>query len=250
MGKKLEALQNLQSIESQLAVVRRRLKSRRNAVALQKQRIERLRSDWEALHEKLMAKRMEADRLDVDLREKEELVTKRRGFLNTARTNKEYAAILTEMNTIKADNARIEEEALKALQDADVVHGEADQIQSEIDVQTQHLDEIQKSSEEEVVRLDAMQADLLKQRSEVVTEVDPEGLAIFERIVETYDGQAMAAIEIHGRKAPFSYVCGGCYMGLNAEHANALRVRDEIRTCDNCGRILCLKGETQDSPAT
>ena len=34
-------------------------------------------------------------------------------------------------------------------------------------------------------------------------------------------------------------------MSLNAEHANALRVRDEIRTCDNCKRILYLEPEAE-----
>ena len=51
----------------------------------------------------------------------------------------------------------------------------------------------------------------------------------------------MAPIEIEGTKPPHSYVCGGCFMSLNAEHANALRSRDEVRTCDSCGRILYLE---------
>ncbi|MCD6364353.1 MAG: hypothetical protein J7M14_00600, partial [Planctomycetes bacterium] len=194
--------------------------------------------------------RMEVDQLDVDLKEKEKLVTERRGALNTVRTNKEYAAILTEMNTIKADNAKLEEKALQALQEAEAIQAEADKVQGEVEGQTKHLDEFRQNSEEEITRLEIMQADLLKQREQAVAEVDPEALAIFERIAKTYDGEAMATIEIHGRKPPFTYVCGGCYMALNAEHANALRVRDEIRTCDNCGRILCLKRETENSPTT
>jgi len=40
-------------------------------------------------------------------------------------------------------------------------------------------------------------------------------------------------------------VCGGCYMSLNAEHANVLRTRDEIRTCDNCKRILYMEAQPQ-----
>jgi predicted nucleic acid-binding Zn-ribbon protein len=60
----------------------------------------------------------------------------------------------------------------------------------------------------------------------------------------------MAAIEIHGKRPPHDYVCGGCYMSLNAEHVNALRTRDEIRTCDNCGRILYLEAEAEKSAAT
>ncbi len=34
-------------------------------------------------------------------------------------------------------------------------------------------------------------------------------------------------------------------MSLNAEHANALRTRDEIRTCDICGRILYLANDAE-----
>jgi predicted nucleic acid-binding Zn-ribbon protein len=55
----------------------------------------------------------------------------------------------------------------------------------------------------------------------------------------------MAKIEFHGKKPPYEYVCGGCYMSLTAEHANALRTRDELRFCDNCGRILYLEEEKQ-----
>jgi predicted nucleic acid-binding Zn-ribbon protein len=38
-------------------------------------------------------------------------------------------------------------------------------------------------------------------------------------------------------------------MSLNAEHANALATRDEIRTCDNCGRILYLELKAEKAKA-
>jgi predicted nucleic acid-binding Zn-ribbon protein len=37
-----------------------------------------------------------------------------------------------------------------------------------------------------------------------------------------------------------SVSCGACFMGLNIEHVNALRGRDEIRRCNSCNRILYL----------
>ncbi len=250
MGKLLESLLNLQSIERQLAQVRRRLKSRKQAVALQQRRIDQLREDWNALHERSLRRRAEADSLSVDLQEKEDHVSKLRGMLNTAKTNKEYAAILTQLNTFKADNAKVEEQALNVMQEADVIKVDADKVQEEIGTEEKRLGEIQQSNEEEIARLDAMLDDLSNQRKVAAGEIDSEALGAFNRIAVTYEGEAMARIEVQGNKPPFSYVCGGCYMSLNAEHANALRVRDEIRHCDNCGRILYMEPKAEQSPTT
>lgn len=250
MGKMLASLMGLQAVERKAAVVRRRLKSRQNAVALQQRRIAQLRADWDALHSRAMDCRKEADSLAVDLKEKEDLVARRRGSLNTAKTNKEYAAILTEINTVKADNARIEESALKAMQEVDATNAEADELQTKIDAEDARLAQVSKSSQEEITRLEAMLASLEKDRDQAAAAVPPQALKTFNRIVATYDGEAMAVIEVHGRKPPYSYVCGGCFMSLTPEHANALRVRDEVRTCDNCGRILCMAPETEQSAAT
>jgi predicted nucleic acid-binding Zn-ribbon protein len=79
--------------------------------------------------------------------------------------------------------------------------------------------------------------------------VPQEALAVFERIAESYDGEGMAVVEVQGKKPPHEYICGGCYMSLSAEHANALKVRDEIRTCDNCGRILYMEMQVQGAKA-
>ena len=68
-----------------------------------------------------------------------------------------------------------------------------------------------------------------------------QALAVFERIAATRNGEAMAHIEIHGKKPPHEYTCGGCFMSIAAENANALRTRDELRLCDHCGRILYLE---------
>ena len=94
-----------------------------------------------------------------------------------------------------------------------------------------------------------MLEDLNAKRAEAAKDVPAPALAVFDRIAGNYDGDAMAAIEIQGAKPPHEYICGGCYMSLNAEHVNALRTRDEIRTCDNCGRILYLEPQADEAAA-
>ncbi|MCK5557566.1 MAG: hypothetical protein KAJ01_04270, partial [Candidatus Hydrogenedentes bacterium] len=102
------------------------------------------------------------------------------------------------------------------------------------------LEEIKASSVEEIARLESMVTKLSGKRVEASKSVPPKALSLFERIAQQYDGEALAKIETSGRKPPHSYTCGGCFMGLNAEHANALGTKDDIRQCDNCKRILYM----------
>lgn len=247
MGKMLSALLHLQTIERQLVEVRSRLGMRKNAVAAQQRRIDQFRGDWDQLNQQRMDRRKEADRLELDLRQKEEKVADLRGVLNTAKTNKEYAAVLTQINTLKADKAKLEDQILKVIAGTDDIQSDADEVKVKIGEQQRRLEDVAASAEGEITRLTAMLEELTAKRREAAGHILAEELALFERISDKLSGSAMARIEIQGDKPPHSYVCGGCFMSLNAEHANALRSRDEIRTCDSCGRILYLelKQETQ-----
>ena len=246
----LAALLQLQSVERQLAHVRGRLRTRQNAVAAQQRKIDQLTTDWNALREKGLSRRKDADRFELDLRKREDDVSKFRAALNTAKTNKDYAAILTQINTLKADNSKLEEQVLKIMQEVDLVKADSDKVQQQIDAEKSRLAEIEKLSGEEIRKLTAMVEDLSGKRAVAAQAVSPDYLAAFDRIAGSYEGDAMAAIEIHGKRPPHDFICGGCYMSLNAEHVNALRTRDEIRTCDNCGRILYLETEAQKSAAS
>jgi predicted nucleic acid-binding Zn-ribbon protein len=88
-----------------------------------------------------------------------------------------------------------------------------------------------------------MIADLETQRADAAKDVPEDMLAVFDRMAEKYEGEAMAPVEKAGRKPPYRYTCGGCYMVINAEHANALQTRDELRQCDSCQRILYMAPE-------
>ena len=247
MGKTLEALLHLQSTQLQLVQVQKRLRFQTYAVSAQEQEIQKLQDEYDQLHEKSLQRRSNADRLDLELKTKDEHIKKLRAALNTAKTNKEYAAFLTEINSFKADNAKYEEQTLKMLADVDEIAGQLTELQKQIEIEKKSLEEIVQRSSDEITRLTGLSEDISAKR-EVAAEAVPEkALKIFERIAEGTDGEAMAAIETHGKKPPFEYVCAGCYMTLNAEYANELQVRDEIRLCNNCGRILYMEQTTEQS---
>ncbi len=240
MGPTLSALVRLQKIEIDLSQLRRRIRTRQNAITSQETRIEKHREENDALKHTSLERRKQADGFELDLRESEERVAKLRAVLNAAKTNKEYASVLTEINTHKADNAKLEEQGLKILAEVDSINSQADAIANLITEDEKRLEEIKSSSSEEIAQLESMVTELLGKRIEAAQAVPSKALSLFERIAQQYDSEALAKVEVSGPKPPHSYTCGGCFMGLNAEHANALGTKDEIRQCDNCKRILYM----------
>jgi len=244
MGQILEALLRLQSIERQLAEVKDRLRRRSAAVQAQQAQVDQYQQELQALHDEAQSRQKGADAVELELREREEQVARLRQSLNKAKTNKEYAAILTQINTLKADNSKLEEEALRHMQAAEEIRARGEQVRERIAQAESQLEEVKRTSAEEVARLEKMLAELRQRREEAAEEVPSEPLRTFERIASTHEGDAMAAIVIVGKKPPYEYVCAGCNMSITAEHANALRTRDELRFCDCCGRILYLQEQT------
>jgi len=245
MSTLLESLRKLQKIEQDIAHVRSRIRVRNNAVNAQKRKIEQVEQDHASLCTQSLDRRKLADSLELDLKQRDEKVVSFRAGLNAARSNKEYAAILTQINTLKADNAKIEDRALSVIQEVETLKNQADELAEKIAGENKRLSEITEQSDKELAKLNGMLEELLKARGEASEGIPSSSLTIFERISSNYDGEAMALVEIHGRKPPHTYVCGGCFMSLNSEHANALSLRDEIRTCDNCGRILYIEPHAQ-----
>ena len=239
MGPVLNGLIKLQSVENRLRIEKAKLTRCRRNVIIHENQIRSLQNALEAKKEEVLLSKVQFDRLELEIKSRDESIAKLRASLNTAKTNKEYSAVLTQLNTTKADNSKIETQSLELLKSIETDESECDEIQGQIDEQKQHLD--QRRTEAEAlagkcqVEIDKIQAEW----DEVAQDIPDVPLEIFKRVTETYDGQAVALIEQQGGKKG-AYSCDGCFMGLTAECVNLLMTKDDIIRCPNCTRILVL----------
>jgi hypothetical protein len=243
MGPVLSGLVELQSIESDLAQLRQRVRRKRNALTAQEKRIAEHQQQHDELLEQAKHRRAEADSLELDLKQREEKVAKLRQALNSAKTNKEYASILTQINSQKADDAKLEEQAINMIDEVEALKSKAAEIAETIEAEKKRLEEIQANNADQLAKMEGMIDELEAKRQAAAKDVPDEVLAVFDRMAEKYEGEAMAPVQKAGRKPPYQYTCGGCFMVINAEHANALQTRDELRQCDSCQRILYMEPE-------
>ena len=239
MGPVLNGLLKLQSVENRLRVEKAKLTRCRRNVVIQENLIRSLQNALEAKKEEMQLTRLQFDRLELELKTRDETIARLRASLNSAKTNKEYAAVLTQLNTSKADNSKVESQSLELMKDVEVDEAECKEIQRQIEEQKETLERTRKDSEALSGKFEAEIGKIQAEWDQAARAIPRDTLEKFNRVAETYDGQAVAIIEQQeGRTGAFS--CGGCFMGITAECVNLLMTKDEIIRCPNCTRILVL----------
>jgi predicted nucleic acid-binding Zn-ribbon protein len=239
MGPVLDGLVKLQSVENRLRAVKAKLTRCRRNVVIQENQIGSIRNAIAAKKEEIQLTKVQSDRMELDLKTKDEIMAKLRASLNAAKTNKEYAALLTQLNTTKAESSKIETQVLDLLKDIEADEAEIEKLQQQIHEQKQSLDQTRKEAEVLAARYEGEIEEIEKEWRQAANEIPKAQLEIFKRVAETYDGEALAMVEDQGEKTP-SYSCGGCFMSITAENVNLLMTKDDIIRCSNCTRILIL----------
>ncbi|MBN1456900.1 MAG: hypothetical protein JW912_03505 [Sedimentisphaerales bacterium] len=240
MGPVLHGLIKLQSIENRLRAVKSKLTRCRRTVIFQENLLRTLQNGLEAKQEEVKLSKIQIDRLELELKDRDDHISKYRTRLNLAKTNKEYASILTELNTSKADNSKIETQILDMMKNIDADTAECQELQKQIEEQKEKLDELRKTSEEKAqVFLDEIEQ-IQVEWDAAAKDLPGDVLDIFKRVAETYDGESLAYVELQDEKVQV-YSCDGCFMSIPTEVANQLMTKDEIIRCTNCTRILVLR---------
>jgi len=238
MGPVLNGLVKLQSVENRLRAAKAKLARCRRSVIIQENQVRTLQSAIEAKKEETQLTKVQCDRLELELKTRDAQVDKLRASLNNAKTNKEYAAVLTQLNTTKADNSKIETQILELMKAIEADEEEVASIRAQIDEQKKVLDETRKKAEASAATHEDEIAKIQAEWDDAAKSLPAEALEAFRRVAETYDGEAVVMVDQPEGKGAYS--CGGCFMGVTAEVVNMLMTRDEIIRCSNCTRILVL----------
>lgn len=237
MGPTFQALRDLHEIELQIVDIRQQLSRKQNAIDYHDKRLAALRRTLQEQRQVLLITQKEADALDLDLKARGAQVARLRSQLNAARTNKEYAAVLQELNTQKADESRIEAGTLEKLERVEKQRALCNETEAQVAQAAADLAAAREQHERTAASLSGRLARLTEQRERALERLPAQVAQLFERASERYEGEAMARI-VRPNPRRDEFLCEGCNMGVNLERYNAIMTRDEVQTCPSCGRIL------------
>ena len=230
MGSELQTLIHLQEYDTRIAG----LEAEANRLPKRIEAIQKSVAEARAAVEAVTG-RVDTTRKNLRAKEKDlEVVAVKRGkaeaHLWEVKTNKEYSAVLIEIEDIKQEKARTEEEILALMEMQERMATELREAETRLKTR-----EDQGRQDEAVVRrqLATVEAELTGLRGERATlarEVPGALLGDYERILKARGGLAIAAVTAES-------ICGGCRMTIRPQAIQELRSATLMR-CESCGRYL------------
>lgn len=236
-------------IDQRLRAMRERLDSAERRHDAQARKLAQLKQASEELDQQLKAAQAHAATLENEAAGIEERVVAQREKMNNATNNKEYSALLVEVNTLKADKSKIDDAMLDAMGKSEVLATEAEGLREKVEAQSRLVEGAVKEVEQAKAEVGGKVQELTVERDAAAEPLPDDVRKMFDRLSHTYDGEAMAEIGEQDRRR-MEYTCGGCYTLLPVESVNALIVKpDVVTTCGTCSRILYVGEQLRNSLA-
>ena len=231
-----EALDELRSADGQLAGIPDWMEELHDEHSVAKAEIDEL----EAVVEEARRERLEAETVVADSQEKLKHFQEQ---VSLVRNQREYGALLQEIDQVKDLIRRSEEEGLAALERQDEAQQPlAEKHEAFSGLAERYSEALEQVGEREAGGRRREPRQLKKTIEELREQVPPNVLMRFDRIRERYDGSAMAEVKgLERGRMPKIWHCAACNYRVRPHMVMQIMNEGSIVLCDSCKRILYLE---------
>lgn len=212
----------IKDLEIEVSVIPRQIQDWDSEITSQKGRLAELKKEME---EKKKAQRA----IERQIEQKQAEFAKYNAQLPMIKTNREYKAIIVEIDMVEKEISEFEEQVLTKMGEVEeleakstVSAAEVKKAQEEIDKEKENLRQKQKAIEESL-------EGTRSERQTLVTFVDNTLLSQYDRIRVRKGGLAVARV--------LDESCGACHVELPPQVVNEV-IGGRIKACPSCSRLL------------
>lgn len=230
MRDQLEKLIVLQTLDLRVLQMEREKSQIPQTIASLEEDLKREEEKFRLAKEGLEKLQKDRRKREKDLEEEVDRVKKAEARVLEIKTNKEYQAVLKEIDNAKKLNRQREEEILDILE-------KLEESQKQITRGEKELEEKRKEKERQVTDLrqkessfEQEMAGKVQQKEQKEKEIPPELLSRYRMLAEKRQGIAVARV-VQG-------VCQACHMNLRPQLYIDLQKQDSLILCPNCSRML------------
>lgn len=239
MGPTNVALVRLYRADQALRRAQERLDAATKDVRLQERRTNDLAEKLKSAQTSLRQNQSQSGQLDLDLKSRDVHIERLRTQQQAAKTNKEYQTFLVEINTLKLDKSKVEEETMTVMELVETQTGEVAALSTHLEGEQSKLASMRAEINDRIKGLQD-EIDALAPARQAAADATPsQPRGEFERLADRYDGEVMSAIERPNKRRE-EYACTACNMDLVTDIYNRLHTRDDIVFCPSCRRMLYI----------
>lgn len=155
------------------------------------------------------------------------------------KTNREYTAMLHEIETAQNDIRTREDRILEIMMETDELNATMKKAEAELKIAEKEIAAERAVLDTEMAGLQAEIDKTTTEREKVVADMDRRVLSIFETTAKGRKGVAVAEAK--------DGLCTICHVRLRPQVFNEVRKNEAIIQCDSCRRILYFAGSTEAS---
>ena len=232
MDAHLQLLIDLQAVDTRIAGLEaeaarlpKQIEAIHTAVAGAHKTVDDLKARLDAARKSIRAKEKD---LDVSAAKR----SKAEARLYEVKTNREYSAVLVEIEDIKQEKSRIEEEILAQMETQERVAVDVKDAEAQL-ARVESKGQAEEATVREQLRgVEATLETVRAQRAAIAKEVPASLLSSYDRILTARGGLAIA------QALPPAYICAGCRVSIRPQAMQELRAQDQLLRCESCGRYL------------
>lgn len=184
---------------------------------------------------RLIQAQLEVKELELQIAENKELREKYQDQMLTIKTNKEYDALVVQIEATKTEIAKSEELCLELMTEIEQLCASVTELEEKsAQIQTENSGRLRDLQ----IQIDSVQGKMEEKeahREDIAAKVPKPVMAMYERVRKGKGGDVVVPLK---RGA-----CGECYKSQPPQMIQLIKKGETIQTCSSCGRILIWEGD-------
>ena len=187
-------------------------------------------SKFQEQNERLELLRKDHREIEQEIKELENKIEKSNIKLSAIKSNKEYKAVLKEIEVLQKGKASIEDKAIQIMEEIEETENKYLETKDLEPEMKKSFKKNKKQIDHEIKELNGVFGNLQKKRGTFTRDVDQDLLKKYLFLQERKDGQAISSV--------IGAVCQTCHMGIPPQKFNELIKGNSLLTCPHCNRII------------
>ncbi len=178
------------------------------------------------------------EEIEQDIRLIDQRIAKSNETLRMVRSNKEYQAMLREVEENRRRKEDIETSLLDLMEEKDRLSGDIEESEKELTQLQSQVKAEQEELQTELAKNSSLLEDYRAEQKQIGEQLEPGLMTLFKRISKMNKGLAVAKVQ--------DSVCMGCFMNVPPQMYIEVQRGKNLISCPQCSRILYYDAVNQE----
>ncbi len=238
MNNDLELLLRLQVIDYDIGELERSKEYLPDMIENLNREIEEAKAKLAEAKLSLEETRVRQKQLELEIKTHESHLQKYQQQMMSIKTNKEYDALVAEIDAVKLGMSNSETELIQAIERSETLEKEIVELgEKSAQVEENNTRQLQ-ILQEKIDSIGETMSSKESDRGAIISSMPRSTLSVYERVRRGKGGQAVVVVK--------KRACGACFKALTPKKIQDVKRGDRVFTCDHCGAIIYWDDSVSD----